>query len=83
MERGVTEPRVLALAGVCQCALLVQELARRGHAQPKPLRCALESIMTLNQTDPEVALGGVKGVYAGLPGLARKDPDPWAVERLR
>lgn len=82
-ERGLTEQRVLALAGVCQCALLAQELARRGHAQPEPLRCALESILVVNQTDPEIALGGVQGVYAGLPDLARKNPDPSAVERLR
>jgi len=82
-ERGLTEQRVLALAGVCQCALLAQELARRGHAQPEPLRCALESILIVNQTDPEIALGGVQGVYAGLSDLARKNPDPSAVERLR
>ena len=37
----------------------------------------------MNQTDPEIALGGVQGVYAGLPDLARKNPDPSAVERLR
>ena len=77
------EQRVLALAGVCQCALLAQEFARRGHAQPEPLRCALESIMVLNKNDTEMALGGVQGVYAGLPDIARKSPDPSAVERLR
>ena len=82
-EPSQDEQRVLALAGVCQCALLAQEFARRGHAQPEPLRCALESILVLNQNDTEGALGGVQGVYAGLPDIARKSPDPSAVERLR
>ena len=82
-QRTITAQRVLALAGVSQCAMLAQELARRGHAQPEPLRCALGSILILNQTDPEVALGGVHGVYAGLPDLGRKNPDPSTVERLR
>ena len=82
-ERTITAQRVLALAGASQCAMLAQELARRGHAQPEPLRCALGSILILNQTDPEVALGGVHGVYAGLPDLGRNHPDPPAVERLR
>jgi len=82
-KRKITVQRVLALAGISQCAMLVQELARRGHAQPEPLRCALGSILMLNQTDSEVALGGVHGVYAGLPDLGRKHPDPSAVERLR
>ena len=82
-QRTITAQRVLALAGVSQCAMLAQELARRGHAQTEPLRCALGSILILNQTDPEVALGGVHGVYAGLPDLGRKNPDPSTVERLR
>jgi high frequency lysogenization protein len=63
--------------------MLAQELARRGRAQPEPLRCALGTILILNQTDPEVALGGVHGVYAGLADLGRNHPDPPAVERLR
>jgi len=82
-EPSLDEQRVLALAGVCQCALLAQEFARRGRAQQEPLRCALDSILSLNQIDTEAALGGVHGVYAGLPDLARKNPDPSAVERLR
>ena len=78
-----TEQWILALAGTCQCAMLAQELARRGHAQTEPLRCALSSILILDQADVGVALGGVEGVYAGLPDLGRQPPDPAAIERLR
>lgn len=81
--RTSVEQQVLALAGVCQCARLAQELARRGHAQPEPLRCALSSILILNQINVDTALGGVEGVFAGLPDLGRRQPDPAAVERLR
>ena len=77
------EQRVLALAGVSQCAMLAQELARRGHAQPEPLRCALSSILILNDINVDTALGGVEGIFAGLPDLGRQQPDPAAVERLR
>ena len=77
------EQQVLALAGVCQCARLAQELARRGHAQPEPLRCALSSILILNEINVDLALGGVEGVFAGLPDLGRRASDPAAVERLR
>jgi|TARA_B100000315_G_scaffold145087_1_gene133992 high frequency lysogenization protein len=80
--RNDLEQRILALAGVCQCAMLAQELARRGHAQPEPLRCALSSILSLNETEVDVALGGIEGVYAGLPDLGWQQPDPAAIERL-
>ena len=77
------EQRILALAGIWQCAALAQELACRGHAQPEPLRCALSSILILDQTDVDIALGGVDGVYTGLPDLGRQPSDPAAIERLR
>ena len=60
-NRTSAEQQVLALAGVCQCVMLAQELARRGHAQPGPLRCALSSILILNEIDVDIALGGSKG----------------------
>ncbi len=82
-NRTNAEQRVLALAGVSQCAMLAQELARRGHAQPEPLRCALASILILNEINVDIALGGVEGTFAGLPDLGRLQPDPAAVERLR
>jgi len=82
-NRTSAEQRVLALAGVSQCAMLAQELARRGHAQPEPMRCALSSILILNEINVDTALGGVEGIFAGLPDLGRLQPDPAAVERLR
>ena len=82
-NRTSAEQQVLALAGVCQCVMLAQELARRGHAQPEPLRCALSSLLILNEIDVDIALGGVEGVFAGLPDIGRRKPDPAAVERLR
>ena len=40
----------LALAGVCQAAALVQQLARRGSADNEAIEASLSSILV---TDPE------------------------------
>ena len=76
------EQRVLALAGVAQCSALVQQLARRGHAQEDPFGCAVRSVLALDRENPQEALGGIGGVYLGLSELTRSHPDPAAIERL-
>tara|TARA_B100001971_G_C18104888_1_gene490931 strand:- start:17 stop:637 length:621 start_codon:yes stop_codon:yes gene_type:complete len=77
------EQRVVALAGVAQCSALVQQLARRGHAQEDPFGCAVRSVLALDRKDPQEALGGIGGVYLGLSELTHSHPDPAAIERLR
>ncbi len=77
------EIRVLALAGVAQCALVVQQLARRGRAEAEPFQCSLETIVRLDQENSVAVLGGVDGVFSGLKELSRQRPDPSAIERLR
>ena len=77
------QQRVVALAGVAQCSALVQQLARRGHAQEDPFGYAVRSVLALDRKDPQEALGGIGGVYLGLSELTRSHPDPVAIERLR
>ncbi|HBV92882.1 MAG TPA: lysogenization regulator HflD, partial [Pantoea sp.] len=38
----------LALAGICQSAHLVQQLAQQGHCQPEALTVSLRSVLDLN-----------------------------------
>lgn len=77
------QQRVVALAGIAQCSALVQQLARRGHAQEDPFGYAVRSVLALDRKDPQEALGGIGGVYLGLSELTRSHPDPVAIERLR
>ena len=47
----------LALAGVCQAARLVQQLAHQGHCDSDALHVSLNSIIDL---DPESTLAGIR-----------------------
>lgn len=53
----------LALAGVCQAARLVQELAHRGHCDSDALHVSLNSIIDL---DPDSTLAVFGGSEANL-----------------
>ena len=47
----------LALAGVCQAAALVQQLARRGSADNEAIEASLSSILVTDPETPQQVFG--------------------------
>ncbi|MGA1696539.1 MAG: lysogenization protein HflD [Arenicellales bacterium] len=77
------ENRVLALAGIAQCSKLVQDIARRGRASEDAKRETLARIIVFDESDPEIALGGIESNALGLADLMVKRADPFLMERVR
>ncbi len=77
------EHRVLALAAIAQCAKLVQSIARSGSASAESIADSLAGIIVLDESDPEIAIGGAKAVALGLSDLTIKRADPLLMERVR
>jgi len=77
------ENRVLALAGIAQCSKLVQDIARRGRASEDAKRETLARIIVFDESDPEIALGGIESNALGLVDLMVKRADPFLMERVR
>ena len=77
------ENRVLALAGIAQCSKLVQDIARRGRASEDAKRETLTRIIVFDESDPEIALGGIESNALGLADLMVKRADPFLMERVR
>jgi len=78
--------RCLALAGVLQAAFLVQQLARRGEADPVVLRASLDSVLRLNAASVKEVFAGGAGVSCGLEKLAALQfgrANPATVEAMR
>lgn len=48
----------LALAGICQAAHLVQQLAHQGHCPPESLKASLQSVIDLNPSSTLAVYGG-------------------------
>ncbi len=65
MSGSITN-RTLALAGVCQAAYLVQQVAQRGGAEPGSVEASIGSIFKLDARDVEDVYGGVHGVVRGI-----------------
>lgn len=63
--------RALALAGVFQSALLVDEVAYRGEPDPATLDAVLSPLFRFDAPDTATVLGGVDGVRRGLVALDR------------
>ncbi|MGB1613060.1 MAG: DUF489 family protein, partial [Arenicellales bacterium] len=73
----------MALAGIAQCSKLVQDIARRGRAAEDAKRETLARIIVFDESDPEVALGGLESNALGLADLMVKRADPFLMERVR
>ena len=71
------QQRVVALAGVAQCSALVQQLARRGHAQEDPFGYAVRSVLALDRKDPQEALGGIGGFISDCPNSPEATRTLW------
>lgn len=61
--------QVLALAGVFQSALMVEQLARQGSLERERLEQTIRSVLNLNPSSVEDVYGGATGVQTGLAGL--------------
>lgn len=61
--------QVMALAGVFQAAILVDQLARQGRVEPDDLALCIRSVLNLNPASVEEVYSGVNGVRTGLQGL--------------
>lgn len=61
--------RILALAGVFQSAVLVQQLARESRCGQTAYRASIRSILMLDAPDVSTLFGGVGGLRTGLSKL--------------
>ena len=58
--------QTLALAGILQSAMLVDEIARTGSAQPESYHPLINSLFAFDADSPQQIYGGVHGVQLGL-----------------
>jgi CII-binding regulator of phage lambda lysogenization HflD len=56
----------LALAGICQSARLVQQLAHQGHCDADALHVSLNSVIDLNPGSTLVSSVAVKPIFASV-----------------
>ncbi len=63
---GSIRDRAIALAGVCQAAYLVQQVARRGSAEPDSTEASIGSIFKIDARDVVDIFDGVYGVARGI-----------------
>jgi high frequency lysogenization protein len=61
--------QVLALAGVFQSALMVEQLARQGNLERPQLEQCIRTVLNLNPNSVEEIYNGAEGVETGLKGL--------------
>jgi high frequency lysogenization protein len=60
----------LALAGVCQAATLVQQIARSGALDPQAFEASLSSILVTNPDNPQQVFGALDNLNIGFKTLA-------------
>lgn len=63
------EEQTLALAGMFQAAVLVDELALHGNCDTDAFDCCLHSLFTVDAETPEQALGGISQLSRGFEAL--------------
>jgi len=61
--------QVMALAGVFQSALMVEQLARHGSLERPQLEQCVRTVLNLNPQSVEDIYGGIVGIRQGLEGL--------------
>lgn len=62
----------LALAGVCQAAALVQQIARKGHYDEPSYLSSIQSIVITDSENTEQVFGSVSAVRLGMQTLAKQ-----------
>ncbi len=60
----------LALAGIVQATILVEQIAKTGYVQPEAYKCTIESLLDLNPTSTLAVYGGnIQNLRLGLETL--------------
>ncbi|MES2674428.1 MAG: high frequency lysogenization protein HflD [Pseudomonadota bacterium] len=60
----------LALAGIVQATILVEQIAKTGYVQPEAYKCTIESLLDLNPASTLAVYGGsVQNLRLGLESL--------------
>lgn len=60
------ESQTLALAGIMQCAYLVDRIARTGQADTAAINGILHSLFVFDSNEPEQVYGGIHNLQLGL-----------------
>ncbi|MCV2883957.1 high frequency lysogenization protein HflD [Aestuariibacter sp. AA17] len=63
------QEKVVALAGVCQAAALVQHIARTGGAEDQDFEASINSIIVTDPDNTVSVFGGISGIQLGLKTL--------------
>lgn len=58
--------QVIALAGLMQAVLMVQQIARKGRADPVDLQACIESALKIDAVDVDDVYGGISRLESGL-----------------
>lgn len=66
MSNTPVTDQAIALAGIAQAAMLVNQLAREGNADQQAMQCAVHSILALDAPDSESIFISKKHLYLGL-----------------
>lgn len=61
-----TQGQVIALAGILQCAYLVDQIARTGHAPAESFNPTINSLFTFQVDNPVSVYGSIHGIQTGL-----------------
>lgn len=70
--RAIDRDRVVALAGMFQAAVLTQQLARTGEADPDAMAASVRSILINDALDTPSVFGGCGGIDLGLRTVVTK-----------
>ncbi len=76
----------LALSGLVQCALQVEELAKTGYLKTEQFETAVKSLLNQNPSSSEEVFGGVEALAEGLEALQamlENHRDPKHADTLR
>ena len=79
MEKTLTH-QAIALAGLSQAVLLVQQIARRGSADLDAMKTSIGSTLKIDADDILDVYGGLAGLEAGLRQMERQLAEPRQVD---
>ena len=79
MDKNLTN-QTIALAGLAQAVTLVQQIAKRGHADQEAMEVSIASTLKVDADDILDVYGGLAGLKTGLRQLERQLTEPRQVD---
>jgi high frequency lysogenization protein len=79
MDKNLTN-QTIALAGLAQAVTLVQQIAKRGHADQEAMEVSIASTLKVDADDILDVYGGLAGLKMGLRQLERQLAEPRQVD---